>query len=156
MGPSGCISIRRDDLGVSIPQSEFCPLGPLTVLLASTPSPRVSIPQSEFCPLGLVDGGLIDASAITVSIPQSEFCPLGHLKISVIDVRDADVSIPQSEFCPLGPEPFLMSPRLTPMFQFLSRNSVRWDALIFGSYEGPQLTFQFLSRNSVRWDRRRA
>jgi len=39
-------------------------------------------------------------------------------------------------------------------FQFLSRNSVRWDeddrAFALSLYE----TFQFLSRNSVRWDQR--
>jgi len=37
------------------------------------------------------------------------------------------VSIPQSEFCPLGlvgDSPFLNRQR---KFQFLSRNSVRWD-----------------------------
>jgi len=38
----------------------------------------VSIPQSEFCPLGLVSSEVGYAIIDTVSIPQSEFCPLGH------------------------------------------------------------------------------
>ena len=39
------------------------------------------------------------------------------------------------------------------MFQFLSRNSVRWD--VDGKYLDDEiLKFQFLSRNSVRWDER--
>ena len=36
-------------------------------------------------------------------------------------------------------------------FQFLSRNSVRWDNII-GTQQGHNGMFQFLSRNSVRWD----
>jgi len=38
------------------------------------------------------------------------------------------VSIPQSEFCPLGPsEHQVFAYPLRFKFQFLSRNSVRWD-----------------------------
>jgi len=39
-------------LKVSIPQSEFCPLGPPLPRTAPSQTPPVSIPQSEFCPLG--------------------------------------------------------------------------------------------------------
>jgi len=67
--------------------------------------------------------------------------------------RLLDVSIPQSEFCPLG------RPDLTPhlrnflAFQFLSRNSVRWDVEAYIKDRVEDWAFQFLSRNSVRWDR---
>ena len=37
-------------------------------------------------------------------------------------------------------------------FQFLSRNSVRWDQCICCTSQTPLYLFQFLSRNSVRWD----
>jgi len=68
-------------------------------------------------------------SLTDVSIPQSEFCPLG-LGISRERVSSLVVSIPQSEFCPLGPWA-RDRPRSTGMsFQFLSRNSVRWDHLM--------------------------
>ena len=48
-----------------------------------------------------------------------------HSKLNAY--RLESVSIPQSEFCPLGPErfEFVMTPE--EKFQFLSRNSVRWD-----------------------------
>ena len=39
-------------------------------------------------------------------------------------------------------------------FQFLSRNSVRWDPRPGSRREHDAHTFQFLSRNSVRWDER--
>ena len=41
--------------------------------------------------------------------------------------------------------------RLRP-FQFLSRNSVRWDTFIQIRIVSQPTLFQFLSRNSVRWD----
>jgi len=61
------------------------------------------------------------------------------------------VSIPQSEFCPLGPEKIGSYDISLIKFQFLSRNSVRWDR---GKAIHPRTCyqFQFLSRNSVRWD----
>jgi len=65
--------------------------------------PLVSIPQSEFCPLGRGWGRVISKHDGFVSIPQSEFCPLGQLGGKVFRFRNFDVSIPQSEFCPLGP-----------------------------------------------------
>jgi len=37
-------------------------------------------------------------------------------------------------------------------FQFLSRNSVRWDTDYAATYAKDVGGFQFLSRNSVRWD----
>ena len=37
------------------------------------------------------------------------------------------VSIPQSEFCPLGLSCAALPASSIPKFQFLSRNSVRWD-----------------------------
>jgi len=66
---------------------------------------EVSIPQSEFCPLGLIIGPLKEDGKFVVSIPQSEFCPLGRRKI-----------------CQCRTSFFL--------FQFLSRNSVRWDLIV--------------------------
>jgi len=87
----------------------------------------VSIPQSEFCPLGPREGNP-DAQIIAiVSIPQSEFCPLGPTIVASWMLPAAIVSIPQSEFCPLGRDDRrgLITPQ--PAFQFLSRNSVRWD-----------------------------
>ena len=94
---------------------------------------------------------------------------------------DSEVSIPQSEFCPLGLTPRRLSRIVPGEFQFLSRNSVRWD---FNTVISRQLSqavvsipqsefcplglaiairkaclrsmFQFLSRNSVRWDQARA
>jgi len=135
----------------------------------------VSIPQSEFCPLGL-HAKRLTPDGLEVSIPQSEFCPLGrrppvianisqemfqflsrnsvrwdyHPHLSQIDERigfnssvgilsvgtrsrrsprgrEAHVSIPQSEFCPLGLLMHAQSPFESATFQFLSRNSVRWD-----------------------------
>jgi len=63
------------------------------------------------------------------------------------------VSIPQSEFCPLGPRPCAAPGRYCRgKFQFLSRNSVRWDLARRGGLLEQQALFQFLSRNSVRWD----
>ena len=139
---------------VSIPQSEFCPLGRGDPWLTPTPGDgfqflsrnsvrwdesgsdrdqeyhnQVSIPQSEFCPLG--PGGAFSccASLILVSIPQSEFCPLGLVLIlpASLSIDTNAVSIPQSEFCPLGPSACSATPGMRPRFQFLSRNSVRWD-----------------------------
>jgi len=86
---------------VSIPQSEFCPLGHRQGHVGNFRS-YVSIPQSEFCPLGHTIKGHIDGVPIYVSIPQSEFCPLGHIGVSFVIVFKFCVSIPQSEFCPLG------------------------------------------------------
>jgi len=62
-----------------------------------------------------------------VSIPQSEFCPLGQPKIWPIALPTPLVSIPQSEFCPLGRALAPGDRDQTELFQFLSRNSVRWD-----------------------------
>ena len=62
------------------------------------------------------------------------------------------VSIPQSEFCPLGLGAQAGSGESPPQFQFLSRNSVRWDTDYAATYAKDVGGFQFLSRNSVRWD----
>ena len=42
------------------------------------------------------------------------------------------VSIPQSEFCPLGLVTIGRDGVIDPTFQFLSRNSVRWDKTVRG------------------------
>ena len=118
------------------------------------PSPPVSIPQSEFCPLGLYkdfdiafptpwqrgfnssvgilsvgtcEGGAGSRPPGGVSIPQSEFCPLGHTELRRPHLRGFEVSIPQSEFCPLGLKHEIEFLENYWKFQFLSRNSVRWD-----------------------------
>ena len=112
---------------VSIPQSEFCPLGP------HRPFDLACGAGGFNSSVGILSVGTtaaLDAVArqITVSIPQSEFCPLGRLSacdgvvgiagmfqfLSRNSVRwdptswsakawSTSVSIPQSEFCPLGP-----------------------------------------------------
>ena len=87
---------------VSIPQSEFCPLGPEINLAAANALRAVSIPQSEFCPLGLVIEDLnvkgmvsFNSSVGILSVgTRNDVLSPGEL------IR---VSIPQSEFCPLGP-----------------------------------------------------
>ena len=117
---------------------------------------EVSIPQSEFCPLGQAGAGLdvylvvrfnssvgilsvgtrrrmaFSYLAVGVSIPQSEFCPLGRGEWPALAPGRHGVSIPQSEFCPLGltlPSRYLWLLTRS-KFQFLSRNSVRWDLLL--------------------------
>jgi len=136
---------------VSIPQSEFCPLGPddhhlghfnsprfqflsrnsvrwdRRMIFASSPRLEVSIPQSEFCPLGLK--GVREKAMICVSFNSS----VGILSVGTSWKKVAkhvkkEVSIPQSEFCPLGRSIAPASVRSHSRFQFLSRNSVRWDA----------------------------
>jgi len=87
----------------------------------------VSIPQSEFCPLGRSRAHLGNARRDAVSIPQSEFCPLGHLPVLAKRLESNPVSIPQSEFCPLGLAGKIVVRPGGVEFQFLSRNSVRWD-----------------------------
>jgi len=86
----------------------------------------VSIPQSEFCPLGRRHSGPSGSTKHLVSIPQSEFCPLGLTPLSPTN-KSAIVSIPQSEFCPLGRGFVPLMEFKFIQFQFLSRNSVRWD-----------------------------
>jgi len=136
---------------VSIPQSEFCPLGlksdaayvdrlqprfnsSVGILSVGTNFQTSSIimnTQSFNSSVGILSVGTkrsgIRAFAwVRVSIPQSEFCPLG-LESLAPQGLEMSVSIPQSEFCPLGRHG--MSSRLPSSkgFQFLSRNSVRWD-----------------------------
>jgi len=110
---------------VSIPQSEFCPLG-LCASHCACEIHSVSIPQSEFCPLGPPFGRFTTGSLLIVSIPQSEFCPLGlperrsiiQLFLSFnssVGILSVGTSIPGGEGREHG------------RFQFLSRNSVRWD-----------------------------
>ena len=65
---------------------------------------------------------------LPVSIPQSEFCPLGPEFGRYGTGTLMIVSIPQSEFCPLGLEYVIPKEDDRRKFQFLSRNSVRWDA----------------------------
>jgi len=93
----------------------------------------------------------IAAWSVDVSIPQSEFCPLGPGDDYLSALSVANVSIPQSEFCPLGQEDARFILPIATQFQFLSRNSVRWDESEFDFIEDLGV-FQFLSRNSVRWD----
>ena len=152
VGTWGPFCCQGDIHPVSIPQSEFCPLGPCDVRSAtvnygtwfqflSRNSVRwdasdgadgagvvaVSIPQSEFCPLGQLLGVDSPLESTKVSIPQSEFCPLGLMPTPLLQVEAVGVSIPQSEFCPLGPRPMMCRRSQGARFQFLSRNSVRWD-----------------------------
>ena len=54
------MAVLNIDHPVSIPQSEFCPLGLNWRHCNDRENPKVSIPQSEFCPLGPylgLDGG---------------------------------------------------------------------------------------------------
>jgi len=112
----------------------------------------VSIPQSEFCPLGH------DWRAVTRPGPRSFNSSVGILSVgtpirNTLKSPSFAVSIPQSEFCPLGPPERPTARDPDRQFQFLSRNSVRWDldsSLVVPSFSAP---FQFLSRNSVRWDK---
>jgi len=91
------------DIKVSIPQSEFCPLGPGSV--------RIDVRKEQPCfnsSVGILSvGTLMDWQNTKidgiVSIPQSEFCPLGQDMTPAVQVEGDQVSIPQSEFCPLGP-----------------------------------------------------
>ena len=159
---------------VSIPQSEFCPLGQhsisesppggsgfnssvgiLSVGTQSAPTEN-SLYQGFNSSVGILSVGTYNKTFVAdlykcfnssvgilsvgtsvsrgitslekrVSIPQSEFCPLGHGE-GVVPMNDIKfVSIPQSEFCPLGRLPLLLQTQVLHTFQFLSRNSVRWD-----------------------------
>ena len=197
------VSVERSKniRGVSIPQSEFCPLG-LVVWLAAWRD----VPGFQFLSRNSVrwdeEGGGGGGGGGGVSIPQSEFCPLGlkgncnsqclqgsfNSSVGILSVGTRikiypafikyHVSIPQSEFCPLGQNVIRSNQGHNGMFQFLSRNSVRWDRehcrralrighLSFnssvgilsvgtpqrpGKKESKNRLFQFLSRNSVRWD----
>ena len=112
--------------GVSIPQSEFCPLGlprrrwrglrlgcfnsSVGILSVGT-QPRaavrplrriVSIPQSEFCPLGpgCGWGAIRNGWCFNSSVGILSVGTRALTTNSHITLR---VSIPQSEFCPLGP-----------------------------------------------------
>ena len=64
---------------------------------------EVSIPQSEFCPLGLwIYARGIDAGACfnsSVGILSVGTSALAGMRV----IASGAVSIPQSEFCPLGP-----------------------------------------------------
>jgi len=67
------------------------------------------------------------AYAESVSIPQSEFCPLGREQVVEIgaDITGFNSSV---GILSVGTYP---GPRTSPKgceFQFLSRNSVRWDS----------------------------
>jgi len=112
----------------------------------------VSIPQSEFCPLGLsarLNGGRL-FNCFNSSVGILSVGTRGWRRDAEVLVQP--VSIPQSEFCPLGRDCHSVTPISIRWFQFLSRNSVRWD---HGHVPGPLqggAVFQFLSRNSVRWD----
>ena len=78
---------------------------------------------------------------------------MGRAKIVSKIADGIKVSIPQSEFCPLGLVERLLICGVIQGFQFLSRNSVRWDLHRRVRVGAPGVVpFQFLSRNSVRWD----
>jgi len=174
---------RIDELerkaSVSIPQSEFCPLGPaglLPIIIRSHSfnssvgilsvgtyrrpgggGPLVSQPQFQFLSRNSVrwDTGAIIAvgRAIKVSIPQSEFCPLGLLEpwkwLGRENLSFQFLSRNSVRWDPSVSLPIVSS---FPRFQFLSRNSVRWDAIAKKAFRNATAEFQFLSRNSVRWD----
>jgi len=186
---------------VSIPQSEFCPLGPALTLCGR------SSWQSFNSSVGILSVGTPDAYRDLDQLRPRFNSSVGILSVGTKAAAHTGfdppvVSIPQSEFCPLGrtgqsrprnrQERFNSSVGIlsvgtwrrrpaaginSRMFQFLSRNSVRWDlaahpgigvaAAGFNSSVGilsvgtparmlqllsNALEFQFLSRNSVRWD----
>ena len=182
---------------VSIPQSEFCPLGPNRPL-ATSPSTIVSIPQSEFCPLGhqrsadrAANRRGFNSSVGILSVgtrPGARLQPLrrsfnssvGILSVgtkpakpnilnivsfnSSVGILSVGTSIKSIiEVIPLcfnssvgilsvGTPGEQRIAVLVHQFQFLSRNSVRWDPSGQGSSIQASVSFQFLSRNSVRWD----
>ena len=87
---------------------------------------HVSIPQSEFCPLGLTTKSVTDTHAASFN------SSVGILSVGTgyggsEAYHENLVSIPQSEFCPLGLGAAEFGLVWAWMFQFLSRNSVRWD-----------------------------
>ena len=151
MGPQPAKSAKDEYLRVSIPQSEFCPLGLDQGRLANINVHRVSIPQSEFCPLGLEVMPTLAANSVEFQFlsrnsvrwddpnqPQLNQCNEKFQFLSRNSVRwdflrierrklSIFVSIPQSEFCPLGLHHILLQTPPNSAFQFLSRNSVRWD-----------------------------
>jgi len=87
---------------VSIPQSEFCPLG-LHCQGASTSSVKFGFNSSVgILSVGTREKWYVVEDLQKVSIPQSEFCPLGHVTYLKFTPMSMGVSIPQSEFCPLG------------------------------------------------------
>jgi len=117
-----------DEIQVSIPQSEFCPLGRCRAAHIRRRG------ESFNSSVGILSVGTYGdcitptfGRVKTVSIPQSEFCPLGLEQLGVTEKVVVQVSIPQSEFCPLGPSRASQAKRSICAFQFLSRNSVRWD-----------------------------
>ena len=162
----------------------------------------VSIPQSEFCPLGLHRiwygqgrraGACFNSSVgiLSVGTKQTVRCSLFIFLFQFLSrnsvrwdpsrwpcaprkpwfqflsrnsvrwdlnrhflriIAICAVSIPQSEFCPLGLPVSARALRPREEFQFLSRNSVRWDRRSAPGQGERGGSFQFLSRNSVRWD----
>jgi len=76
LGRGGIVLENDETIGVSIPQSEFCPLGP-----KSSMGLRLMIPVFQFLSRNSVRWDKITtqpaAALLDVSIPQSEFCPLG-------------------------------------------------------------------------------
>ena len=64
-------------------------------------TPQVSIPQSEFCPLGLDTAALRRIMKILFQFLSRNSVRWDETKRGVV-LNDAYVSIPQSEFCPLG------------------------------------------------------
>ena len=151
VGTKKCQRLHAPELQVSIPQSEFCPLGP-TAFWAATLNPSrfnssvgiLSVGTWIWCHCKIVPW--------IVSIPQSEFCPLGLWLAAWRGAPGAEVSIPQSEFCPLGPSTRPLAgeshPRFNSSVGILSVGTSEVDGM---SAKASDL-FQFLSRNSVRWD----
>jgi len=84
----------------------------------------VSIPQSEFCPLGLMGEGrsLRKLESFNSSVG---ILSVGTKAIEAFYADTVPVSIPQSEFCPLGQIARICRDHGPAGFQFLSRNSVR-------------------------------
>jgi len=138
---------------VSIPQSEFCPLGPLNSLadkaekegfqFLSRNSVRWDLPRDCYHP-DQYSQESFNSSVGILSVGTKK-----NLRALDIQLR---VSIPQSEFCPLGP---LRRQGIT--FRVLGFNSsVGILSVGTASHGRGQMShtyrFQFLSRNSVRWD----
>ena len=136
---------------VSIPQSEFCPLGPYRP--AWPTAPRACFNSS----VGILSvgtrrgprqhhlGGCFNSSVGILSVGtrryRNDHTLHYHSFNSSVGILSVGTRKQTRHDLVHGPG-----------FQFLSRNSVRWD--IVGSIWciSPSIWFQFLSRNSVRWD----
>ena len=142
--------IRYMQTVVSIPQSEFCPLGHSTrnrrrrsfdsfnssvgILSVGTwlrPSPYSRSIHRFNSSVGILSVGT------HWDLSLRDYCDRFNSSVGILSVGTGarvelvagyvSVSIPQSEFCPLGLRSEAANTDSTTKFQFLSRNSVRWD-----------------------------